>query len=48
MKGRLSKDIFEDFDFSRSDKLYSLQIPAYRLQDDIVYYNFQLKDLIRN
>jgi hypothetical protein len=41
-------DIFGDFDFSRTDKLYHLTIPTYKIQADVVFYHFQLKDLIRN
>lgn len=42
------KDVFGDFDFSRSDKLYSLRIPTYSIENGTVFYQFHLRDLIYN
>lgn len=37
-----------EFDFTRNDKFYALNIPNYILEDDTVLYEFHLKDLINN
>lgn len=37
-----------DFDFSRNDKFYTLTIPRYSVYDDVVLYEFHLKDLVTN
>ena len=37
-----------DFDFSRSDKLYHLRVPAYSCENGVIFYEFDLKDLIYN
>lgn len=42
------KDYFGEYDFSRSDKLYSLKIPTYSIENGTVFYQFHLKDLIYN
>jgi hypothetical protein len=43
-----NKDILGDYDFSRSDKLFILKVPSFKLEDGIAYYEFSLKDLIHN
>lgn len=44
----VNQDVLGDFDFTRSDKLYSLKVPSYSVEKGIVYYQFQLRDLIYN
>ena len=39
------KDTSGDFDFSRADKFYSLRIPAYFIEESVVFYEIHLKDL---
>lgn len=39
------KDNSGDFDFSRADKFYSLRIPAYFIEESVVFYEIHLKDL---
>ena len=38
----------DEFDFARNDKFYSLTIPRYSNYDDVVLYEFHLKDLVTN
>ena len=40
-----TKDVLGDYDFSRSDKFFSLKIPTYEVEDSVVYYYIELKDL---
>lgn len=40
-----SKDVLGDYDFSRSDKFFTLKIPTYDIEDSVVYYYIELKDL---
>lgn len=42
------KDVLGDYDFSRSDKLFALKVPAYKAENGTVFYEFMLKDLIHN
>jgi hypothetical protein len=43
-----NKDILGDYDFSRSDKLFLLKVPASKIEDGVAYYEFNLRDLIHN
>lgn len=43
-----SKDILGDYDFSRSDKLFILKVPTFKIEDGVAYYEFNLRDLINN
>lgn len=43
-----NRDVLGDFDFTRSDKLYTLRVPASSVENGVVYYQFQLRDLIYN
>jgi len=42
----LNKDFLGNYDFSRTDKFFSLKIPLYHIEDGVVYYEINLKDLI--
>lgn len=37
-----------EFDFTRNDKFFTLTIPRYSNYDDVVLYEFHLKDLVTN
>lgn len=37
-----------DYDLTRNDKVYELKIPDYIQLKDVVFYNFELKDLLLN
>ena len=39
------KDVLGDFDFSRTDKLFNLKVPSYKIDTGVVYYEMSLKDL---
>ncbi len=43
-----NRDVLGDFDFTRSDKLYTLRVPSFSVENGVVYYQFQLRDLIYN
>lgn len=37
-----------EFDFARNDKFFTLTIPRHSNYDDVVLYEFHLKDLVTN
>jgi hypothetical protein len=37
-----------EFDFTRNDKFFILTIPRYSNYNDVVVYEFHLKDLVTN
>lgn len=37
-----------EYDFSRNDKFYTLTIPLYSNYNNVVLYEFHLKDLVSN
>lgn len=39
------KDFLGDYDFSRADKFYTLKIPTYSIEEGVVFYQMNLKDL---
>lgn len=42
----MDKDVLGDFDFSRSDHLWSLTVPLYSHEGTVVFYHFHLKNLV--
>lgn len=45
MLGGNKKDVLGDFDFSRTDKFFHLRVPAYFIENGVVFYEMNLKDL---
>lgn len=45
---KLMEPINNEFDFTRNDKFFSLSVPRYSNYDDVVLYEFHLKDLVTN
>lgn len=43
-----TRDVLGDYDFSRSDRLFVLTVPSFKMEDGVAYYEFNLKDLIHN
>lgn len=37
-----------EFDLTRNDRFFSLKIPYYIIEDDLVLYEIHLKDLVNN